>query len=99
MSSARSLEQWLRLQETVHGQGIDLGLARVGEVARRMGLLPFTPRTIIVAGTNGKGSTVACLEAMLFRMGRRVGAFTSPHLLRYNERIRVDAAEASDAAL
>jgi dihydrofolate synthase/folylpolyglutamate synthase len=99
MSSARSLEQWLRLQETVHGQGIDLGLARVGEVARRMGLLPFTPRTIIVAGTNGKGSTVACLEAMLLRMGRRVGAFTSPHLLRYNERIRVDAAEASDAAL
>jgi dihydrofolate synthase/folylpolyglutamate synthase len=99
MSSVRSLEEWLRIQETVHGQGIDLGLARVGTVAKRLGLLPFGPRTIIVAGTNGKGSTVACLEAMLIRLGRRVGAFTSPHLLRYNERIRVDGAEASDAAL
>jgi dihydrofolate synthase / folylpolyglutamate synthase len=99
MPSTRSLDQWLRLQETVHGQGIDLGLARAGEVARRLGLLPFVPRTIIVAGTNGKGSTVACLEALLIRLGHRVGAFTSPHLLRYNERIRIDGAEASDAAL
>jgi dihydrofolate synthase/folylpolyglutamate synthase len=97
--SARSLDQWLRIQETVHGQGIDLGLTRVGTVARRLGLLPFGPRTIIVAGTNGKGSTVACLEALLIRLGRRVGAFTSPHLLRYNERVRVDGAEASDASL
>ncbi|MEO8316348.1 MAG: bifunctional tetrahydrofolate synthase/dihydrofolate synthase [Pseudomonadota bacterium] len=94
-----SLEKRLRIQETVHGQGIDLGLARVGAVAKRMGLLPFGPRAIIVAGTNGKGSTVACLEALLIRLGHRAGAFTSPHLLRYNERIRVDGAEASDAAL
>lgn len=96
---ARSLAEWLRIQETVHGQGIDLGLARVGEVARRLGLLPWNIRTIIVAGTNGKGSTVACLEALLIRLGQRTGAFTSPHLLRYNERIRVDGAEAGDAAL
>ncbi len=61
MNAARSLDDWLRVQETVHGQGIDLGLARVRAVAERMGLLPFGPRTIIVAGTNGKGSTVACL--------------------------------------
>jgi dihydrofolate synthase/folylpolyglutamate synthase len=99
MPAVRSLEQRLRIQETVHGQGIDLGLGRVGEVARRMGLLPFGPRTIIVAGTNGKGSTVACLEALLVRLGQRVGAFTSPHLLRYNERIRIDGTEASDSAL
>jgi dihydrofolate synthase/folylpolyglutamate synthase len=99
MPSVRSLEEQLRIQETVHGQGIDLGLARVGEVARRLGLLPFGTRSIIVAGTNGKGSTVACLEALLIRLGLRVGAFTSPHLLRYNERIRVDGAESSDAAL
>ncbi len=60
---------------------------------------PFGPRTIIVAGTNGKGSTVACLEGLLRSLGHRVGAFTSPHLLRYNERIRVAGAEAGDAEL
>ncbi len=99
MNAARSLGDWLRVQETVHGPGIDLGLTRVRAVAERMQLLPFAPRTIIVAGTNGKGSTVACLEAMLRACGVRVGAFTSPHLIRYNERIRVDGAEASDAEL
>ncbi len=99
MSSARSLDDWLRVQETVHGLGIDLGLTRVRAVAERMGLLPFGPRTIIVAGTNGKGSTVACLEAVLRGVGVKAGAFTSPHLIRYNERIRVDGAEASDAEL
>jgi dihydrofolate synthase / folylpolyglutamate synthase len=99
MPAVRSLDDWLRIQEGVHGQGIDLGLTRVGEVARRMQLLPFAARTIIVAGTNGKGSTVACLEAMLVRLGRRTGAFTSPHLLRYNERIRVDGSPCSDSTL
>lgn len=99
MAPVRSLDEWLRIQEVVHGQGIDLGLTRVGEVARRMGLLPFPARTIIVAGTNGKGSTVACLEMLLVRLGRRVGAFTSPHLLRYNERIRVNGSQCGDASL
>lgn len=99
MSNARSLEQWLRVQETVHGPGIDLGLERVRAVALRMNLLPFAPRTIIVAGTNGKGSTVACLEAMLRARGIRAGAFTSPHLIRYNERIRVDGSESTDSEL
>jgi dihydrofolate synthase/folylpolyglutamate synthase len=99
MNAPRSLDDWLRVQQTVHGQGIDLGLARVRAVAERMGLLPFGPRTIIVAGTNGKGSTVACLESMLRALGVKAGAFTSPHLIRYNERIRVDGAEAADAQL
>lgn len=99
MDARRSLEDWLRLQETVHGQGIDLGLARVRSVAERMGLLPYPLRTIIVAGTNGKGSTVACLAALLRAHGIRAGAFTSPHLLRYHERIRVDGADATDAQL
>jgi len=99
MSASRSLEDWLRVQETVHGQGIDLGLARVRAVADRMGLLPFPARTIIVAGTNGKGSTVACLETTLRALGIKAGAFTSPHLIRYNERIRVDGAEAADGEL
>ena len=65
MSTRRSLDEWLRLQETVHGQGIDLGLARVRSVAERLQLLPYALRTIIVAGTNGKGSTVACLAGLL----------------------------------
>ncbi len=99
MPAVRSLDEWLRIQETVHGQGIDLGLARVRAVAERMQLLPPRARSLIVAGTNGKGSTVACLEALLISLGHRVGAFTSPHLLRYNERIRVDGAEAADAEL
>lgn len=99
MAAPRSLDEWLRLQETVHGQGIDLGLTRVRAVAERLGLLPVKARTIIVAGTNGKGSTVACLEALLIQLGHRTGAFTSPHLLRYNERIRVDGVEAGDAEL
>jgi len=99
MNAARSLADWLRVQETVHGQGIDLGLTRVRAVAERMQLLPFGPRAIIVAGTNGKGSTVAGLEAMLRALGVKAGAFTSPHLLRYNERIRVDGGEAGDAEL
>ncbi|HTQ35756.1 MAG TPA: bifunctional tetrahydrofolate synthase/dihydrofolate synthase [Steroidobacteraceae bacterium] len=99
MDATRSLADWLRLQETVHGTGIDLGLTRVRAVAERMRLLPFGPRAIIVAGTNGKGSTVACLEGLLRALGVKAGAFTSPHLLRYNERIRVDGAEAADHEL
>lgn len=99
MGAIRSLEDWLRVQETVHGQGIDLGLARVRSVADAMGLLPLACRSIIVAGTNGKGSTVANLEAMAGAVGLVPGAFTSPHLIRYNERIRVGGAEAGDAEL
>ncbi len=99
MSEKRSLQAWLQLQETVHSRGIDLGLERVRQVAQRLGLLPATARSIIVAGTNGKGSTVACLAALLRSHGIKAGSFTSPHLLRYNERIRIDEAEASDAQL
>lgn len=99
MTASRSLDDWLRIQETVHSTGIDLTLERVREVARRLGLLPPAARVITVAGTNGKGSTVACLAALLRALGHRAGAFSSPHLLRYSERIRVDGAEASDAEL
>lgn len=94
----RSLQQWLDYQLGVHVRGVDLGLHRVGEVWRRLGAPPPAPRCITVAGTNGKGSTVAFLEAALRAEGRRVGAYTSPHILNYNERVRVDGADASDAA-
>ena len=95
----RSLEEWLALQEAAHPKSIDLGLARVGEVARRLGVDRPKSAVITVGGTNGKGSTVAHLEALWLAAGRSVGLFTSPHFLRYNERIRIDGVEAEDAAI
>lgn len=94
-----SLARWLGWMETLHPREIDLGLERAREVAARLGLerLPFS--VITVAGTNGKGSTVAMLEAILHAAGYRVGAYTSPHLTDYNERVRVAAVAASDADL
>jgi dihydrofolate synthase / folylpolyglutamate synthase len=97
--SQRTLAEWLTLQEQVHTRAIDLGLGRVGAVARTLGLDRPAYRVITVGGTNGKGSTVATLEAVLLAMGLRVGALTSPHLLRYNERIHVEGREATDAEL
>ncbi len=87
------------VQEQVHTRAIDLGLGRVGTVARTLGVDRPTYRVITVAGTNGKGSTVATLEALLLALGLRVGTLTSPHLLRYNERIHVEGREATDAEL
>ena len=95
----RKLADWLDYQQRVHPRAIELGLERVREVWRRMGARPPAPVVITVGGTNGKGSAVAFLEAMLVAAGKRVGCYTSPHLLRYNERVRVLGEEASDAAL
>ena len=95
----RSLAEWLDYQQSVHPRSIELGLDRVREVWRRMGQPRPAPIVITVAGTNGKGSTVAFLEAMLAGAGKRVGSYTSPHLLRYNERVRVCGRDASDADL
>ncbi|MDG4554249.1 MAG: bifunctional tetrahydrofolate synthase/dihydrofolate synthase [Candidatus Competibacter sp.] len=94
-----TLDGWLRWQETLHPRTIELGLERVRTVLRRLQPEPPSHIAITVGGTNGKGSCVALLEAILRAAGYRVGAYTSPHLLRYNERIRIDGAEASDAAL
>nr|WP_240724573.1 bifunctional tetrahydrofolate synthase/dihydrofolate synthase [Halomonas borealis] len=100
-ASRSSLEAWLTRLEASHPVSIELGLERVAEVARRMGLLdgPIAGRTITVAGTNGKGSSVAMLEALAREHGIVSATYTSPHLLRYNERLRLDGVEASDAAL
>src|SRR5580704_6969969 len=95
----RTLEDWLTLQESVHPQTIDMGLERVARVAGRLGVSEVDCPVITVGGTNGKGSVAAHLEALLAARGARVGLFTSPHLVRYHERIRVDAAEVDDAAL
>jgi len=99
MTSPRSLADWLALLESRHPLAIELGLDRVAAVADRLGLGQPAPRVITVAGTNGKGSCVALLEALLLRAGARVGAYTSPHLLAYNERVRIDGHPATDASL
>ncbi len=93
------LEDWLEWQECLHPKGIDLGLERVAEVAGRCGLLAVNCPVITVAGTNGKGSTVALMEAMLSAEGYRVASYTSPHLHLYNERIKVDGKLVSDEDL
>lgn len=93
-----SLEQWLRWQETLHPSAIDLGLERVARVADRLACRNPARLVITVAGTNGKGSTLAMLEAILLRAGYRVGCYTSPHLFRYNERLRVQGEPVSDTA-
>jgi dihydrofolate synthase/folylpolyglutamate synthase len=90
------LEEWLRWQETLNPRTIDLGLERARAVAERLNLPSPGIRTLTVGGTNGKGST-ATLAAQIFRQaGYRVGLYTSPHLLKYNERIALDGADASD---
>jgi dihydrofolate synthase / folylpolyglutamate synthase len=94
----RSLDEWLAFIGQQHPQPIALGLERVAEVWARMAIR--VPRPVItVGGTNGKGSTCAMLESILAVSGRRTGLYTSPHLLRYSERVRIAGAEASDDAL
>lgn len=94
-----TLADWLRWQETLHPNAIALGLDRVQAVYQRLGGRSPAPIVITVAGTNGKGSSVALLAAILGAAGYRVGVYTSPHLHRYNERIRMAGEEATDGAL
>jgi len=98
-ASGATVEQWLAYLEAIHPTEIDLGLDRVLVVLRR--LFPRKPaaRIITVAGTNGKGSTVAAVEALLQAAGRTTGAYTSPHLHLYNERIRIHGDPVSDEVL
>lgn len=95
----RSLDEWLAHLENRSPQAIELGLERIKTVAERLNLLPVTVPVITVAGTNGKGSTVASLESIYCAAGYRVGAYTSPHLLYFNERIRLNQQNISDEAL
>ena len=97
--SFESLADWLHWQEQLHPEEIDLGLDRVGRVANRLQCRAPAKTVITVAGTNGKGSSVAMLESILVRAGYRTGSYTSPHLERYNERIRVQGEMVSDQAL
>ena len=95
---SQSLAQWLAYLERIHPQTIAMGLERVLDVRRALALDPRYP-LFTVGGTNGKGSCCAMLEAILLQAGYRVGCYTSPHLLRYNERVRVNGAEATDETL
>ena len=94
-----SLDDWLRRFETLHPKKIDLTLDRVTAVIERLELKPPPYKVVTVGGTNGKGSCVAMLESIYWHAGYTVGAFTSPHLWRFNERIRVDGADAPDPEL
>jgi dihydrofolate synthase/folylpolyglutamate synthase len=96
--TGRSLPEWLAYLETLHPKSIAMGLARVREVYDRLGIA-FNVPVVIVTGTNGKGSTCAFLEAMLGAGGYRVGLYTSPHLTRYNERVRIAGRDVDDAEL
>jgi dihydrofolate synthase / folylpolyglutamate synthase len=97
--SSKALTDWLERQQSVHPKTIDLGLARVTHVAKVLGVDKARCPVITVAGTNGKGSVVAHSDAFLRALGFSTGVFTSPHLVRYNERIVVNGAEVSDAEL
>ncbi len=104
MSAARrvpdSLPAWLDYAHSTHEREIELGLDRLAAVWRRMGPAGPPPRRVVtVAGTNGKGSCVAALEAVASAAGWRVGSYTSPHLLRFNERLRLAGQPASDETL
>jgi dihydrofolate synthase/folylpolyglutamate synthase len=94
----KPLGEWLSYIERQHAKAIALGLDRVSDVLSRLSIEIHCP-VITVAGTNGKGSTCAMLESILRAAGYRTGLYTSPHLLRYNERVRVAGVEASDEAL
>ena len=93
-----TLQDWLAYIERVHPSTIEMGLERIAQVKQKLGLAPaFT--IITVGGTNGKGSACAMLEAILSEAGYRVGCYTSPHLIRYNERVKIARAEPCDEAL
>ena len=99
MNDVKTLDEWLSLLERRHHTAIDLGLDRVRLVAERMGLTRPVGTIITVAGTNGKGSCVRSLEAMLQKLGFSTGAYSSPHLIRHNERIRLNGEDAPDDAI
>ncbi|HEC29709.1 MAG TPA: bifunctional tetrahydrofolate synthase/dihydrofolate synthase [Gammaproteobacteria bacterium] len=94
-----SLNAWLDWQETLHPSKIDLGLDRVSEVWQRLHKGSFKPAVISVAGTNGKGSCCAMLESIIIQAGYKVGCYTSPHIIRYTERIRLQGREIDDGQL
>jgi dihydrofolate synthase/folylpolyglutamate synthase len=99
MSRFDSLHAWLDWQEGFHPRTIDLGLNRAALVFQKLNSMKIKPATITVAGTNGKGSCVAFLEAIYKAQGYKVGSYTSPHILSYNERIKIDGVPVIDEVI
>tara|TARA_Y100001949_G_scaffold175230_1_gene184542 strand:- start:375 stop:1700 length:1326 start_codon:yes stop_codon:yes gene_type:complete len=97
--SSWTVSRWLEHLESLHSADIELGLDRVKAVASQLDCLRPAPCVVLVAGTNGKGTTTALLAALLRKQGLRVGCYTSPHIRRYNERVTLDGTEISDADL
>ncbi|MGK0270443.1 MAG: dihydrofolate synthase/folylpolyglutamate synthase [Cocleimonas sp.] len=95
----KTLDNWLLWQESLHFSEIDLGLERIGKVAKKLDLLSPNFPIITVAGTNGKGSTVAFLDSILRAEGYKTGAYTSPHLIKYNERIVLNGEQVDDESI
>ncbi len=95
----KTLDDWLLWQESLHLSEIDLGLERIGKVAKKLDLLSPSFPIITVAGTNGKGSTVAFLDSILRAEGYKTGAYTSPHLIKYNERIVLNGKQVDDESI
>ena len=95
----RGLDDWLAYIESIHPRSWDLGLERIGAVADRLQLRRPAPVSVIVAGTNGKGSTCVCLEQALLASGLSVGCTLSPHVHAFNERVRIDGIELDDERL
>ena len=96
MARFQLLADWLAWQEQLHPRPIDLGLERIKSVYQQLKPSTKTLPTITVAGTNGKGSSIAYLSAIYLAQGYRVGAYTSPHILRYNERIQINGVPVAD---
>ncbi|EQA06433.1 bifunctional folylpolyglutamate synthase/dihydrofolate synthase [Glaesserella parasuis 12939] len=94
-----SLETWLSYLEKSHFKPIDMGLERIRKVAEELDLLKPAPYVITVAGTNGKGSTCKLLEMVLLKAGLKVGVYSSPHLIHYNERVRIQGQAVGNADL
>lgn len=94
-----TVPEWLDWQAQLHSQSIDLGLNRIRPVFSRLIQTPLATKTIVVGGTNGKGSTVAFLESIYVSGGYQVGTYTSPHLISYNERVRLQGEPVSDEQL
>ena len=92
------LAAWLSYLENLHSKTIDMGLERVSQVAARLDVLKPAPFVFTVAGTNGKGTTCRTLESVLMAAGYKVGVYSSPHLVRYTERVRVQNTELAESA-
>jgi len=99
VTKKKSLKDWLNLLETKHSKKIDLGLTRVTQVYNNLKLGKIAETVITVAGTNGKGSTVAILSSLCQKANYKVGAFTSPHIIYFNERIKVNDQAVNDAQI